>query len=90
MADVKLIKKIVPLIACEIPFCQYVCKLVFGVDILDLNLGIQIDSAKPIKRNSVRSEHMSHGWTPAFDDHFNHGIVIHKDVQHRTKSRKLH
>ena len=37
MADVKQIKKIVPLMACEIPFCQYVCKLVFGVYILDVN-----------------------------------------------------
>ena len=42
MADVKQKKKIVPLIACEIPCCQYVCKVVFGVDILDLKYGIQI------------------------------------------------
>ena len=34
MADVKQVKKIVPLITCEIPFCQYVCKLVFGVNVL--------------------------------------------------------
>ena len=32
---------------------------------------------------------MSHYWTLAFDDHFNRGFVILKDVQHRTKSRKL-
>ena len=37
MADVKQIKMIVPLIACEIRFCHHVCKLVFDVDILDLN-----------------------------------------------------
>ena len=90
MADVKQIKKIVPLIACEIPFCQYVCKLVFGVDILDLNLEVQINSVKqPIKSHSVGSGYMSHCWTSAFDDHFNHGFVILKDVQHRIKSRKL-
>ena len=47
-------EKIVPLIACEIPFCQYICELVFGVDILDLNVGVQIISVKqPIKGNSV-------------------------------------
>ena len=40
MADVKQITKIVPLIACEIHFCQYVCKLVFGVDILDLDFWV--------------------------------------------------
>ena len=90
MADVKQIKKIVPLIACEIPFCQYVCKLVFGVDILDLDFGVQIDSAKqPIKSNSVGSGCMSHCWTSAFDDHFNHDFVILKDAQHRTNVRKL-
>ena len=79
MAAVEQMKKIVPLITCEVPFCQYVCELVFGVDMLDLDFGIQIDSVKqPIKSNSVGSGYMSHCWTSAF-----------KDVQHRTKSRKL-
>ena len=90
MADVKQMKKIVPLITCEIPSCQYVCKLVFCVDILDLNLWIQIDSVKqPIRSNSLGSGNMSYWWTSAFDDHFNHGFVILKDVQHRTKSRNF-
>ena len=90
MADVKQTKKIVQLIACEIPFYQYVCKLMFGVDILDLNFGVQINSVKQsIKSNSVGSGNMSHCWTSVFCDHFNHGFVILKDVQHRTKSRKL-
>ena len=74
----------------KFPFCQYVCKLVFGVDILDLNFGVQTNSVKqPIKSNSVGSGYMSHCWTSAFDDHFNNGCDILKDVQHRTKSRKL-
>ena len=74
----------------KFPFCQYVCKLVFGVDILDLNLGIQISSVKqPVKSNSLGSGYMSHRWTPTLDDHFNHGFIILKDVQHRMKSRKL-
>ena len=90
MADVKQMKKIVPLITCEIPSCQYVCKLVFGVDILDLNLGVQINSVKqPIKSNSVDSGNVSHCWTSAFHDLFYHCFVILKKVQHRTKSRKL-
>ena len=90
MANVQQIKKIVPLITCEIPFCQHVRKLVFGVDILDLNLGFQINSVKqPIKSNSVGSGYESHCWTSAFDDHLNHGFVILKSVQHRVKSGKL-
>ena len=69
MADVKQTKKIVPLITCEIAFCQYVCELVFGVDIIDLKLGVQINSVKqPVKSNSVGSEYTSHCWTSAFDD----------------------
>ena len=81
MADVtKQIQKI----TCETPCCQYVCHLVFGVNVPDLNLRIQIDSVRqPIKGNSVGSRHMSHCWTPAFNHHFNHGFSVLKDLQHR-------
>ena len=44
---------------------------------------------QPIKSNSVGSGYVSHCWTSAFDDHFNHGFVILKNVQHRAKSGKL-
>ena len=37
MADIKQMKKIVPLITCEIPFSQHICELVFGVNVTDLN-----------------------------------------------------
>ena len=43
MADVEQMKKIVPLIMCDIALCQYVCELMFGVGVPDLNLGIQIN-----------------------------------------------
>ena len=33
VADVERMKKIVPLTTCEIPFCQHVCELVFGVNV---------------------------------------------------------
>ena len=39
MADIKQMKKIVPLITCEIPFGQHVCELMFGVNVTDLNFG---------------------------------------------------
>ena len=70
MEDVQQIKNIVPLIACEIPFGQHVCKLVFGVDILDLNFcGPDYSVKQPIKSSSVGSAYMYHCWTSAFDDH---------------------
>ena len=33
MADVEQMKKIVSLVTCEITFGQYVCELMFGVDV---------------------------------------------------------
>ena len=51
----------VPLITCEISLCQYVCELVFGVNVFDLEFGVQVDFIeKPIKGNSVGSRNMSH------------------------------
>ena len=46
MADVEQMKKIVPLITCEITYGQYVCELIFGVDVPYLNLWIQINPIK--------------------------------------------
>ena len=86
MANVKQMENIVPLITREVALCQYVCKLMLGVDIFDLNLGVQIDSVKqPAKSNSVSSGHVSHCWTFALDDHLDHCSVILKNVKHRTK-----
>ena len=49
MAAVKQMKKIAPLITCEIAFGQHVCELVFGVDVPNLNLGIWDN---PIKKTN--------------------------------------
>ena len=40
MADIEQVKKIVPLITCEIPFSQHVCELMFGVSVTDLDLAL--------------------------------------------------
>ena len=39
MADVEQTQKMIPLVTCEISLCQYVCELVFGVNVFDLDLG---------------------------------------------------
>ena len=49
MANVEQTQKMVPLITCEIPLCQCVCEMVFGVNIFDLNRGVQIDLNKPAR-----------------------------------------
>ena len=56
MAGIEQLKKIVPLITCEIPFSQHVCELVFGISVTDLNLRVQINPVKqPIQSNSAGS-----------------------------------
>ena len=50
-----------------------------GVNIIDLDLWVQIDSVKkPIKRNFVGSGYVSHCWTSALDDHLDHRFIIFK------------
>ena len=40
----------------KFPLVKYVCELVFGVDVFDLDFGVQTDSIEqPIKSNSVGS-----------------------------------
>ena len=40
MAHVKQAHQMIPLITCETSFGQNVSKLVFGVDVFDLDLGV--------------------------------------------------
>ena len=64
-----------------LPLVKNVCEIMFGVDILALDLGVEIKSVKqPIKSNSVGPGYMSHCGTSAYENHFNHGFVILKDV----------
>ena len=44
--NVKPTKKITPLITRETAFSQHVSELVFGVNIFDMDLGVQVDSVK--------------------------------------------
>ena len=78
----------IPFITCEISLGQYVCELVLGVNVFDLDLGVQIDSIKqPIKSNSVGSGKMSHCWTSAFHNHFDHCLVVFKHTHNKESSR---
>ena len=56
LPDIEQMKKIVPLIARELPFSQNVCELMFGVNVTDLDLGAQIYPVQqPMQSNSVGS-----------------------------------
>ena len=82
MANVKQTQKMIPFIMCEISLGQYVCMLFFGVSVFDLDFGVQIDSIEqPIKSNFVSPGNMSHCWTPAFHNHFDHSFIVFKHIQ---------
>ena len=82
MANIEQSQQMIPFITCEIPFCQDVCKLVLGVNVFDLNLGIEINSIKqPIKSNSVGPGNMSHRWTSAFHNHLDNSLIVFKHIK---------
>ena len=63
----------IPLITRETPLVRRISELVLGVNIFDLDFGVQISSVKqPMQRNSVGLRHVSHRRTSAFNDHFDH------------------
>ena len=82
MANVKQIQQMIPFITCETSFGQNLSKLVFGVDVFDLDFGIQINWIKQsIKCNSVSPGNMSHCWTPSFNDHLDHYLIVFEHLQ---------
>ena len=82
MDNVEQAQKMIPFIKCEISLCQYVCELVLGVDVFDLDFGVQINSIKqPIKSNSVGPGNMSHRWTSTLHYHLDHGLIVFKHIQ---------
>ena len=71
--DVEQLEVMFLFIASECPFGHHVVKLVFGVDVFDLDFWVQIDSIEqPIKCNSVSPGNVSHRRTPSFNDHLDH------------------
>ena len=57
MADVKQAQQMIPLITREIPFGQNVSKLVFGVDVLGLDFGIDAKIGHLRERNQYSPSH---------------------------------
>ena len=80
--SIKQAQQMIPLITRETAFGQNVSKLVFGVDVFNLDLGIQIDSIEqPIKSNSVGPGNMSHCRTPPLNDHLDHCFIVFEHIQ---------
>ena len=53
MADIEQAQQMIPIVTCEISLSvKNVCELVFGVDVFDLDFGVQINS---IENNQSRA-----------------------------------
>ena len=90
MADVKQTQKMIPFITCEVSLCQHVSELVLGVNVFDLDLGVQIYSIKQlIKSNSVGSGNMSHCKASSFYDHLDDCSVVFKHIQQSFLARRI-
>ena len=90
MTNVEQTQKMVPFITCEVSLGQYVFELVFGVNVLNLDFGVQIDSIKkPIKSNSVGSGNMSHCRASFLYDHLDHCFVVFKHIQQSFLMRNI-
>ena len=90
MADVEQTQKMIPFVTCEMSLCQYVCELVLGVNVFDLDFGVQIDSIEqPIKSNSVGSGNMSHCRASSLYDHLDHCFVVFKHIQQSFLTRRI-
>ena len=90
MASIEQAQQMIPLITRETSFGQDVSILVFGVDVLDLDFWVQVDSIEQsIKRNSVGPGIMSHCGTPPFNDHLDHCFIVLKHIQQRFLTRGL-
>ena len=84
MADDQQTQQMI-LFTCEISLCQHVCELVFGVNIFDLDLGVQIDSVKTTNQEQLCrvTGNMSHGRASSFYDHL--GSLLRCLKTHTTK-----
>ena len=77
MADVEQTPKMIPLITCGISLGQHVCEKFFGVNVFDLDFGVQIDTIEqPIKSNSVGSGNVSLCRTSSLYRHLDHCFVV--------------
>ena len=73
VASVKSTQKMIPFITCEISLGQYVCELVFGVNVFDLDFRVQIETSQG---QLCGFWNMSHCRVSSLYDHFDHCFIV--------------
>ena len=85
MANVKQTQKMIPYITCEISLGQYVCELVFGVNVFDL------DFRNKLIRSNNHNQSRATLWVletclivgpPSLYNNLDHCFVVFKHIQH--------
>ena len=90
MADFEQAQQMIPLITSEISFGWNICGLVLGINVLDLDFWVQVNSIEqPLERNFVGPGNMSHCWTSAFHNHLDHSLIVFKHKQQSFLTRVL-
>ena len=59
MVDIEQMKKIVPIITCEISFGQNVCEFMSGINVSNQNFGIKINLERVIRVIASRQQDSS-------------------------------
>ena len=63
---------------------------VIGVNIFEMDFGVQVGSVKqPINRNSVGSGYVSHCRASSLYDHLDHSFVVFKNVKYGARLRRF-
>ena len=66
----------------KFPLVKISASWFFGVDVFDLDFGVQINSIEePIKSNSVGSGDVSHCRTSALNKHLDYSFIVLKHIQ---------
>ena len=77
LPQTKQIHKVVPLNRCKTPFGERISKLLFSVDIFQINVFVFLQSLKdPINVNSLCFCDVPHVLGPTLVQHFNYPLII--------------
>ena len=89
MADAEQTQKMSPFITCEISLCQYVCELVFGVNVFDLDFGSKLILSNNQSRATLGLGNVSHCRASSLYDHLDHCFVVFKHIQQSFLTRRI-
>ena len=89
MVNVEQTQKMIPFITCEISLCQYVCELVLGVNVSDLDLGSKLILSNNQSRTTLRVLETCHSKASSLHHHLDHCFIVLKHILQSFLTRRL-